>query len=125
LINPTGDAGRIIFDYRDRYLLTISAPIVEEIRDVLGRSRLQVKYPQIQGVNLALLLDILAEARIVKPTTRVTICRDPSDDKFFECAVGAGARYIVSEDRDILDVGEYEGIRTVTAAEFIAALDQS
>jgi hypothetical protein len=33
------------------------------------------------------------------------------------------ADYIISEDRDVLAVGEYAGIRTVTAAEFIMLLD--
>ena len=53
---------------------------------------------------------------------RLSICRDPNDDKFFECAVAGRAQYIVSEDKDILDVGEIEGIKTVTADEFIALL---
>jgi predicted nucleic acid-binding protein len=44
------------------------------------------------------------------------VCRDSTDDKFFECAKAGKAGYIISEDRDILDIGEYDGIQTVSAA---------
>jgi predicted nucleic acid-binding protein len=47
------------------------------------------------------------------------VCRDADDDKFFWCAAAASADYIVSEDRDILAVEEYEGSRTISAADFL------
>jgi predicted nucleic acid-binding protein len=40
----------------------------------------------------------------------------------FRCAVEGRAQCIVSEDRDILDVGEYEGVRTIAADRLIALL---
>jgi hypothetical protein len=39
-----------------------------------------------------------------------------------ECAVGGRAQYVVSEDGDILDVGEREGVRTIAADELVALL---
>jgi putative PIN family toxin of toxin-antitoxin system len=45
---------------------------------------------------------------------------DPDDDKFVECALVAGAEVIVSGDHHLLDLGEYEGIRILSAAEFLA-----
>ena len=59
---------------------------------------------------------------MVEPDQQLAVCRDPSDNKFFECAVAGDADYIASEDRDILSVGEYEGIRTVSTEEFMALL---
>lgn len=68
------------------------------------------------------LLERLRGAEVIEPRERFHVCRDPKDNKFFECAVAAGAGYIVSEDRDILDVGEFRGVKTVTAEEFVAIL---
>lgn len=51
------------------------------------------------------------------------VCRDESDDKLFAAALGGGADVIVSEDDDVLAVGEYEGIRVLRPAEFLALLD--
>ena len=55
---------------------------------------------------------------ITNPVTRVKICRDPDDDKFIGCAKDARALYIVSGDKDLLVISDYEGIRIVTAKEF-------
>jgi hypothetical protein len=32
----------------------------------------------------------------VKPSARVTICSDPDDDVFLECAQAANARYVIT-----------------------------
>lgn len=51
----------------------------------------------------------------------VGICRDPKDDMIFECAVLAKANFIVSGDKDLLVIGEYKGIRVVTARQYLSA----
>ena len=48
------------------------------------------------------------------------VCRDPKDDMLFECAVQAQAEIIVSGDKDVLDVGEYRGIRVLSARQYVA-----
>ncbi len=47
------------------------------------------------------------------------ICRDPNDDMILECAVAARADIIVTGDKDLLAVGEYEGIRVMTPRAFV------
>jgi putative PIN family toxin of toxin-antitoxin system len=47
------------------------------------------------------------------------ICRDPNDDMVLECAALANADVIVSGDKDLLAVGEYEGIRILTPRAFL------
>jgi putative PIN family toxin of toxin-antitoxin system len=63
-------------------------------------------------------------ATIVDPQARVSaIRRNDADNRILECAVEAGADYLVTGDRrDLLPLKEYEGVRIVTAAEFIATL---
>ncbi len=56
--------------------------------------------------------------RLVEPVTSVTLSRDPDDDKFIECAVDAKALFIVSGDKDLLVLEQYEGIEIITAAAF-------
>lgn len=45
--------------------------------------------------------------------------RDAADDPFLACAIASQAKYIVTSDRDLLDLGKPFGIRIVTPAEFI------
>lgn len=43
---------------------------------------------------------------------------------FIECALVAGARWIISEDRHLLTLRQYQAISILTAADFIAHLDR-
>jgi putative PIN family toxin of toxin-antitoxin system len=47
------------------------------------------------------------------------VCRDPNDDFILECAVVSRADVIVTGDKDLLSLGEYEGIRIVTARQYL------
>lgn len=50
-------------------------------------------------------------------------CRDPKDDKFLACAVEGGAHYLVSSDRDLLDMRGYRGIAIVNPGQLLLALE--
>jgi putative PIN family toxin of toxin-antitoxin system len=106
----------------DRYDIILSPEIVEEILTVLYRSELRKKFPQIDEIAIDRVLALFEQADIVEQTEQLRVCRDPTDDKFFECAKAGVARYIISEDRDIPDIGEYDGIQTVSAARFMELL---
>ena len=55
------------------------------------------------------------------PELRVVI-RDPTDDMIIACAVASKADYIVSRDKDLLDLGEHQGIEIVSPEAFIQFL---
>jgi putative PIN family toxin of toxin-antitoxin system len=47
------------------------------------------------------------------------VCRDPKDDHVLECARKAGAQLILTSDNDLLDLGDFEGIRIVNARTYL------
>ena len=47
------------------------------------------------------------------------IADDPDDNKILACALEAKAEFIISGDRHLLDLGEYQGIKIVNAATFL------
>lgn len=51
-------------------------------------------------------------------------CRDPKDDYLLELAIQAKAIYLVSGDDDLLSIGEIEGCRIMTFAQFIEELQR-
>lgn len=61
----------------------------------------------------------ISKLDIIEASTEVSVCRDPDDNKFISCAIDAEALYIVSGDKDLLDLKEYEGIQMITAADFV------
>ena len=50
-------------------------------------------------------------------------CRDPKDDKFLACAIEGQAHYLVSSDRDLLDLRHYRGVAIVNPGQFLLALE--
>ena len=88
--------------------------IIEEYNEIV---RLMIDRKQ--GTLKKNILDpFLFQLEIVDPVSNVEVCRDPDDNKFIECAVDSKAVYIVSGDKDLLDIKEYQGIEIMTAAEF-------
>ncbi|MFC6722059.1 putative toxin-antitoxin system toxin component, PIN family [Halobacteriaceae bacterium SHR40] len=73
----------------------------------------QVQYPAI----------IRLEAEVVEPKRSLDVVRDSDDDKFIECAIAGEADYIVSGDKDLREVGSYDDIKIITAAEFLSLFD--
>jgi putative PIN family toxin of toxin-antitoxin system len=61
----------------------------------------------------------IADLNLIESLAEVSVCRDPDDNKFISCAIDADALYIVSGDKDLLDLKEYEGIQMITAADFV------
>lgn len=59
----------------------------------------------------------------VTPQNMPTICRDPDDNHVLACAIAGQAILIVSGDSDLLDLCEYEGIRIMTAADFVTLME--
>jgi uncharacterized protein len=57
---------------------------------------------------------------------RLPVCRDPDDQKFLEAALAAGASFLVTKDRALLELAKRQRarlpFRIVTPADFRAAL---
>jgi putative PIN family toxin of toxin-antitoxin system len=50
-------------------------------------------------------------------------CRDPKDDKFLACAGEGKAHYLVSSDRDLLEMRHYQDVAIVNPGQFLLALE--
>ena len=72
---------------------------------------------------VTLLEDLRSAATVLDETAHVAVLiRDPDDAIFVEAAIAGEADYIVTGDRDLLELGSYEGVRIVTPADFVALL---
>jgi putative PIN family toxin of toxin-antitoxin system len=124
VMNPSSVAGRLLARAGE-FTIVVSPDTLFELMDVLHRPELQRKLTRITGrPALDTLTELLASAERCHPADSPPVCRDPDDDKFFASALAGAVNYIVSEDKDVLAIAEYEGVRTITAAEFIALIDR-
>jgi putative PIN family toxin of toxin-antitoxin system len=123
MLNPRSVWGRVVFDRAAEYQLVVSAPIILEALEVLQRPTVTRKFRFVAGLDYQALLGILAKAHVVIPLPIPSISRDPKDDKFLATALAANADYLVSEDNDLLDLHEYQGVRIVNARTFLYLLE--
>jgi len=68
------------------------------------------------------LKQVIDACKIIEPNSVIRICRDADDDKFIECAVDASCFYIVSGDKDLLSIRQFQNITIMTVAEFLTCL---
>lgn len=123
LMSPWGPWGRLLFDHTADHSLVLSLPLVREAIDVLTRPKLIGKYRILAGRDIQRVLGIMSAAEIVVPADIAPICRDPKDDVFLATALAGVVDYLVTEDRDLLVLGSYAGIRILDAAAFLQAID--
>ena len=105
------------------YLYT-AGEILQEIRRVLLEKphiRKRYKYTSEAVEAFINYLRNISTIVVQLPEIRV-IERDPKDDIIVACAVAGSADYIVSRDRDLLDLGNYQQIQIVTPEHFIQIL---
>ena len=126
LINPSGRWARLLFDRADSYEIVVSPPIVRVIAEVIERPKVSALFRPVPGRDAISVLAMLAAAEsiVIDEATIPRICRDPKDDKFLATAKAGNAQFIVTEDQDLLVLGEYESIRIITTLAFLQMLDQ-
>ena len=57
--------------------------------------------------------------KIVRPANiNVQVCRDPDDDNVLAAAAAGLCDFIVTGDKDLLDIGTYKGVQIVTPRAF-------
>ncbi len=109
---PLAALNRAHLDHR----VAISGGILSEVRLTLTR-----KFLWNAGTIEKALATFLANAMFVETSgTLRSVCRDPKDDMVLECAVTAGARILVSGDKDLLALESYEDIRMLSPRGYLS-----
>ena len=62
-----------------------------------------------------------AHSKLVKVTSKVEVCRDPKDNFLLSLAKDGKADYLITGDKDLLDIGSFGKTRIVLLAKFIEA----
>ncbi len=113
----SGPPYEILSAWRDgRLQLVVSAEILDEYRRV--GERLELGYSGTAIAPLLLLVALHGEV-VLAPALARPVCDDPTDDKFFACAIAAGCSAIVSGDKHLHRVGDYSGVTVYRPREFV------
>ncbi|MDR3329616.1 MAG: putative toxin-antitoxin system toxin component, PIN family [Prevotellaceae bacterium] len=111
--NPRKIIERIIEGEDELY---VADGILDEVASVMARPKFSVDKESIERF-IASIREVAYSVVLEGKVTNV--CRDSDDDKILECALLANADYIITGDDDLLSLKEFEGIRIVTASEYL------
>jgi putative PIN family toxin of toxin-antitoxin system len=114
----SGEIGRIVAGWKEGAF----APVFS--RDTFDEFRRVLAYPKfsltVQEIEALIEDEVLPFCEVIEIEEVIRdVCRDPADDKFLSCAVAAGAECIVSGDKDLLDLGSFRNIPSLTIAAFL------
>ncbi len=113
--------------------LCLSTPILAEVRDVLTRPKTLRRFPLVTPEWVETFLQNVESKALLLPEVppTFTLERDPKDEPYLNLALAVQASYLVSRDRDLLDLMEDENLRQrhpdltiLDPASFLKALSQ-
>ncbi len=113
-LSRTGSARRVLslFEAGD-ITLFMSNELLEEIRDVLTRPVIRQKNPRFSEQDVENLIRLLEEKSVLLSDVpkHFQYARDPDDEHVINLTLEVRARYLISRDRDLLDLMNDQAFR--------------
>ena len=90
-------------------------------KETFAEFKAVLEYPKFsltrQEIKVIIEEEVLPYFEVIEVTDNIKgICRDPDDDKFIACAVSASADFIVTGDKDLLDMGKFRSVKIISAS---------
>ena len=125
-LSPAGPPAQIVaFLRHGRFEVAVSEDILSEYREILNEDPIRERHGYTPEQLDAILVDLRGVATVI-PAERLqhigAVAADPDDNKFIECAVAAGADFIVSGDKHLLSLKVYSGVQILSPAAFLLAV---
>lgn len=133
----TNEAGPAFACFRlvdeGKLTLCVSPEVLAEVRDVLSRPSIRKKFPHLTDERADEFLQSVAAKGVVLDNSpqAFSYARDPGDEPYINLAIAANAGYLVSRDRDILDLAgdetfrnSYPGLSILDPASLLRELSQ-
>ncbi len=119
-IKPNSHLAQILVYVRNGKFEFLYFPeFLQEYEKVISRPHLWEKY-QLQRDEIEATIQVMANNGIlVHVVSKIDVCRDPDDNILLALAVDGKADYIVSGDKDLLDLTPFQDIPILKPAEFL------
>ena len=117
-----GEASEIIKLAENKIITPlITEEILQEIADVLSKEKKFQIFLNERKQNIeAVIKKIISISEIIETTNKLDIIKkDPSDNRFIETALEGNTKYIISYDKHLLDLKEFNEIRIIKPNEFL------
>ncbi|WP_373523263.1 putative toxin-antitoxin system toxin component, PIN family [Aquiflexum sp.] len=117
ILSPNNSSRLALEKVFNNGLLLFSHETKSELLEVLNRKKFDKYVPLEKRVKFAERL--FAFSKELNVLGSFKICRDPRDDKFLNLALEGKVDFIISGDKDLLDLNPYNGISILSPSEFL------
>jgi len=112
-----GPPSQILQAWKNKKLrIILSQDILDEYHRVA--ESISSKYPTIDIFQIIELVMVHGQF-VDSADLDITVCEDPDDNKFIECAIASNTKIIVSGDKHLLKITGYQGITVLKPREFV------
>lgn len=111
------------FNKLDRKLLNneivflYSEELIREFAEVVTRPKFKKYFSKEDIDSLLIKMEIFGE--LIHVTTKVNICRDSKDDFLLSLAIDGNASYLITGDKDLLDLKKISKTKIITMNNFL------
>ena len=102
----------------DAFRLQLSAEILDETMRILAD---KFHWPAQDITEVRAVLSAISQ-RVIPHVQLDVVKRDPDDNRVLECAPSSASDYIVTGDKDLLDLKHHAGARILRPVEFLVLL---
>lgn len=112
LLLPDSKTARVVRRFLDRAQPLVSEETLGELAETLARPKSD---PYVSRADRQRFFELFARvAEWVPVTTTIRRCRDPQDDKFLGLAVDGNADWIITGDKDLLELSPFHSMLILT-----------
>lgn len=123
LMNARGFSGRILSEFAPHFILLVSKETAQELLQVIRRPELTKKYKKLAVIRIEAVIELVAQAELILLDEIPQVVRDVKDDVFVVTAQMGKADYLVTEDKDLLELtGDFD-FEIVNTKNFIEILE--
>lgn len=96
----------------------VSLKSLEELNEILQRKKFDVYLKEASRYEFY--KSFIQVSKLIKITSKVTVCRDAKDNKFLELCIDGKADYLITGDNDLLILNYFGSTKIVTPVIFVS-----
>ena len=106
-----------------RFEIVVSEATWTELETRIERPKLFRYFGDLEAQREEVVKTIGRVVKHIVVQSVITDCRDPDDNKFLALALDSAAEYIVTGDRDLLELHPWRGVHVLSAGDFVRLAD--
>jgi putative PIN family toxin of toxin-antitoxin system len=103
--------------YENKARILFSKELIEEINETIKKPKLKKYFKGNAIEEMLIAFDTYID--LIEVTSKINICRDPNDNFLLALSKDGKANYLITGDKDLLEIQQYEKTTILKISDFI------